>query len=179
MADVMAWWVGPRSGVTVAAGDGEQSEAGDGGDGQRPGGSPGYGVFATADGAFVTLAPLSEPHLWRSIADALELGDELASTSFAERIARLAEVNARVADAVAALTLDDAVARLRRAGAPVAPVLTPEQATSHEQFVARRTIGAAGGVPAPLLPALLAVHPRNEDAAVPAVGEHPGGFRSR
>ena len=87
MADVMAWWIGPRSGVAVDVGED---------DAERPGGSPGYGVFATADGAFITLAPLNEPHLWHAIAEALELGDELAATTFGERIARVGEINARV-----------------------------------------------------------------------------------
>jgi crotonobetainyl-CoA:carnitine CoA-transferase CaiB-like acyl-CoA transferase len=172
MADVMAWWIGPRSGVAVDTGHGG---AGD----ERPAGSPGYGVFATADGAFIALAPLNEPHLWHAIASALELGDELAATTFAERIARVGEINDRVAAAIAALSRDEALARLRGTGAPVAPVLTPEEASTHEQFVARHTLGDAGGVPSPLLPAWLDVHPRAEDAPVPAVGAHPDGFRSR
>ncbi|HEY1738810.1 MAG TPA: CoA transferase [Acidimicrobiia bacterium] len=177
MADVMAWWIGPRGGVAVDVG--EDAGDKDHGDGTRPGGSPGYGVFATADGAFITLAPLSEPHLWQAISTALVLGDELAATTFAERIARVGEINARVAAAIAGMTRDDALERLRRAGAPVAPVLTPEEASTHEQFVARRTLGHAGGVRSPLLPAWLGVHPRAEDAPVPAVGAHPEGFGSR
>src|SRR3954447_25747120 len=76
MADVMTWWIGPRSGVTVDIGD----------DDETPGGSPGYGVCATPDAAYVSLAPLSEPHLWRAIADALDLGEELAAMPFAQRI---------------------------------------------------------------------------------------------
>ena len=134
-------------------------------------------MFATADGAFITLAPLNEPHLWHAIAEALELGDELAATTFGERIARVGEINARVWAAIAAMTRDDALTRLRRTGAPVAPVLTPEEASTHEQFVARRTLGDAGGVASPLLPAWLGVHPRAEDAPVPAIGDHPEGFR--
>ena len=168
MADVMAWWIGPRSGVAV-----------DVGDGARPGGSPGYGVFATADGAYITLAPLSEPHLWRAIAEGLDLGEELASMTFAQRIGDVSGVNARVAKAIVELTRDEALERLQRAGAPVAPVLTPEEASVHEQFVARHTLGDAGGVPSPLLPAWLGVHTRLEDAPIPAVGEHAEGFRPR
>ncbi len=180
MADVMAWWIGPRTGVTVDVHDGEGDPHGEGAaGGAQSGGSPGYGVFATADGAHLTLAPLTEPHLWRAIATALELGEELASTSFAERVARVGEINARVATAIATLTRDDALGRLQRAGAPVAPVLTPEDASTHEQFVARRTLGDASGVLSPLLPAWLGVHPRAGNASVPSVGEHPDGFPGR
>ncbi len=174
MADVMAWWIGPRSGVALDA----TLSQGDP-DGTRAGRSPGYGVFTTSDGAYVTLAPLSEPHLWRAIADALELGEDLASMPFAERIADVAGINASVAQAIAVLTRDEALERLRRTGAPVAPVLSPEEAAVHEQFVARETLGDAGGVTSPLLPAWLAVHERLADAPTPRVGEHPDGFRPR
>lgn len=167
MADVMTWWVGPRTGTAV------------GPDGERPAGSPGYGVFATADGNYLTLAPLSEPHLWRAISDALELGDALSAMPFAERMDRAREIDGRIADAVGALPLADALHRLRASGAPVAPVLTPEQATTHEQFVARGTLGDADGLAVPLLPARLDEQPRLEGAPVPAVGAHPSGFRPR
>ncbi len=179
MADVMAWWVGPRTGVAVdtaprpeASGHGSRASS-------QAGGSPGYGVFATKEHAYISLAPLSEPHLWRAIAEALELGDDLVSTTFAERLARVGEVNAHVAGAIARMSRDEALTRLLRAGAPVAPVLTPEEAAGHEQFVARHTLGSAGGVASPLLPAWLSVHPRLDDAPVPTVGEHPDGFRPR
>src|SRR4029079_16056895 len=61
MADVVAAWVGPSSGVAMRG---------------RPAtarGSPGYGVFACAGGGFVSTAVISEDHFWRGACDALAL----------------------------------------------------------------------------------------------------------
>src|SRR5882724_3237139 len=166
MADVMAWWVGPRSVPTVGT------------EGARPGGSPGYGVFRTFDDRFVTLAPLSEPHLWRAICNGLAL-DDLAEVPFEVRIQQLAAINDRVSAAIAALTFDEAVDRLLTAGAPVAPVLSAEEAATHPQFVARELLTAVDGLPVPVTPALLDVHPRRAAGPVPSVGEHGEGFSRR
>ncbi len=166
MADVMAWWVGPRSVPTVGT------------DGARPGGSPGYGVFRTSDDRFVTLAPLTEPHLWRAICDALQL-DDLAELPFTVRIDRLDEIDRRVRTAIATLPFTVAVDRLREAGAPVAPVLSPEEAATHPQFLAREVLVTVDDLAVPATPALLAVHPRRGAGPVPSIGEHPDGFAPR
>jgi CoA:oxalate CoA-transferase len=170
MADVVAWWVGPRSNVVhdaIASNDEPSSQQG----------SPGYGVFVAADGGLVTLAPLSEPHLWRAICEGLQL-DELADTSFAERLGRIDEIRTAITDAIGALPAATAIERLRAAGAPVAPVLTPEAASVHRQFAARGIVAEVNGVAVPLLPARLDQHPRLGAAPVPSVGEHDG-FRPR
>ncbi len=124
MADVVAWWVGTRSGTANA-------EAG-----SRTVGSPGYGVFRTADGQWIALGVLAEPRLWDALCRALEL-DELAALTFAERLARTDEINATIAGKIASLDSDAAVAQLEAAGAPVTPVLSPEGATEHPQLRAR------------------------------------------
>ena len=82
---------------------------------------PGYGVFSTSDG-YVALGVLGEDHFW----DALnrELGLAFAGLGFAERVARLDEVQAAVASAVATRTRDDLVTSLLAAGVPIGPVLT-------------------------------------------------------
>ena len=100
MADVVAWWVGPRSGTAHTATEG------------RTAGSPGYGVFRTRDDRWIALGVLGELRLWAAICEALEL-DHLAALSFEERMARGDEVNAAVAQAVSRLDRDDALARLR------------------------------------------------------------------
>ena len=84
MADVVAWWVGTRTGTANAEAE------------SRTVGSPGYGVFRAADGEWLALGVLAEQRLWAAICRALELGD-LAGLTFAERLARTDEINATIA----------------------------------------------------------------------------------
>ncbi len=124
MADVVAWWVGTRSGTANA-------EAG-----SRTVGSPGYGVFRAADGAWIALGVLAEQRLWDAICRALGL-EELAPLTFAARLARTDEINAMIAERIAGLGSEVALARLESFGAPVTPVLSPEGATEHPQLRGR------------------------------------------
>lgn len=166
MADVLAWWVGTRSGTAHV-------------DATEPTrGSPGYGVFETRDGAWLALGVLAEERLWRSICDALDL-DDLADTTFADRLGRVEEVNRRVEDAIASLTRDDALERLRACDAPVSPVLTPEEAATHEQLVAREVYVSSAGASVPHLPAHLARHTRAPSTDVPPVDDDAPGFTPR
>jgi crotonobetainyl-CoA:carnitine CoA-transferase CaiB-like acyl-CoA transferase len=163
MADVVAWWVGTRSAVV-------HRDAHD-----RMGGSPGYGVFATRDGRWLALGVLAEDRLWDAIVDALAL-PELRGLSFPERLARTGDLNDRIAAAIAARDHDDALDGLLATGAPVAPVLTPEEATVHPQLRARgvHVSTAAGTVVG--LPARLASDDADRPTAIPEVDEHPEGF---
>jgi crotonobetainyl-CoA:carnitine CoA-transferase CaiB-like acyl-CoA transferase len=165
MADVVAWWVGPRSGTALA------------GRAERAAGSPAYGVFRTADGGWIALGVLGEDRLWQAICHALGL-DALAGLDFAARLDRIEEVEAAVAAAVVALDRDRAVAVLAEAGAPVAPVLRPEDTLTHPQRASRgfHVATAAGEVAA--LPARLA-HAGPWPRTIPAVDEHPDGFAPR
>jgi crotonobetainyl-CoA:carnitine CoA-transferase CaiB-like acyl-CoA transferase len=169
MADVVAWWVGPRSGTAL-----EGSE-------ERRAGSPGYGVFRTADDRWIALGVLGEARLWDGICRALGL-DDLVGLSFADRLARQPEVDGAIAAAVAQLTGDDAVARLVAAGAPVTPVLSPEEATAHPQLAGRRFhVESDAGLVAGL-PAKLGTDARGGNdlpTHVPTADEHPDGFTPR
>lgn len=82
-----------------------------------------YGAYAAKDG-WVVIAALGDK-FWPQLCAALEL-DALAGRADlregAGRLAARAEVDAAVADAVAALSADEACARLRAAGVPHAPV---------------------------------------------------------
>ena len=163
MTDVVAWWVGTSSGVVHADAGG------------RTVGSPGYGVFRTRDDRWLALGVLAETRLWDAIVTALGL-DDLAGLDFAARLAGTAAVNDRIATAVGDLDLDDALARLDARGAPVSPVLTPEEATAHPQLQARdihvtTTAGVVVG-----LPARLAAAGRDVSADLPVLDAHPGGF---
>lgn len=166
MADVVAWWVGPRSGTAHV-------------DASEPTrGSPGYGVFETRDHRWLALGVLAEERLWSSICAALGL-DDLADTTFADRLGRVDGVNARVADAIASLTRDEALERLRANGGPASPVLTPEEAVAHEQLVARDAYTSAAGACVPHLPAHLTHHPRASRTDVPPVDDDAPGFTAR
>ncbi len=161
MADVVAWWVGPRTHVKVAGTDSKQP------------GSPGYGIFETADGGWITLAPLNEQHLWTAICEALGL-DGLALLSFAERLQQIDSIRDAFATAIGELSSAAALDRLSRAGAPVAPALTPEQAAMHPQLVDRGVFTKVGDVTVPTLPSILSEHKRESVGRVPEVGGHEG-----
>ena len=61
MADVIASWVGPHEGTAHRDAD------------EPVRGSPGYGVFETADAKYLTLAVISEDHFWAAVCDALAI----------------------------------------------------------------------------------------------------------
>jgi len=118
---------------------------------------------------------LGEARLWNAIATALDL-DHLVGLDFPTRLARTAEINDEIAATIATLDAHDALKLFARHGAPASPVLTPEEATSHPQLVARgvhveTTAGTVVG-----LPARLDTDGRTCAADIPAVGANPEGF---
>ncbi|MGZ6897053.1 MAG: CaiB/BaiF CoA transferase family protein [Acidimicrobiia bacterium] len=166
MTDVVAWWVGTRSGVA-------HDEAA-----ERTAGSPGYGVFRTRDGHWIALGVLGEQRLWDALVVALGLSD-LVGLDFAARLGRTAEVNDAIGTAIGELDADDALARFEQHGAPASPVLTPEEATAHPQLRARgvHVTTEAGTVVG--LPARLDGDGIARGASIPTVGEHAEGFAAR
>jgi len=164
MADVVASWSGPSSGNVVR------------GRAQPTRGSAGYGVFACADGGWITLAVISEDHFWRAVCEGLELGDELGALRHLERLERFEECQAAVGAACAALTRDEALRRLTRAGAPVAPVLGPAEMAADPQFRDREVVVEAGDGTVRLgFPARLHAHPPRPPGPVPEIdGDRDG-----
>jgi crotonobetainyl-CoA:carnitine CoA-transferase CaiB-like acyl-CoA transferase len=158
MADVIATWSGPSSSNAMR-------------DRATPArGSAGYGVFATADGRFVALGVIAEDHFWSAVCDALALAD-LRALTYAARLDRVEECNARVAAAIASLGCADVLDRLASAGAPVAPVLTAEEMVAEPQFVARGLVERdADGAPRLGFPARLAHHEVASRGRVPEPG---------
>jgi len=162
MADAVQWWVGTRSGTA------HEDQA------NRTVGSPGYGVFRTSDGAWIALGVLGEQRLWDNTCRALGF-DDLSGLAFAARLARTKEINDRIASAIAGLDAAVVLAQLASHDVPASPVLAPEEAGRHPQFLARElhVDTSAGRVAA--LPARLAsggIRP----VRVPAVGQDPEGF---
>ena len=114
MTDVLAHWNGEFDGTAIEGLD------------EPVTGSPGYGVYATADDLWVSLGVIAEDRFWSSLCHALGVED-YATLTYVERLRRHEEVNAAVAGAIAQLTRADTVARLEHAGVPVAPVLTRQE----------------------------------------------------
>jgi formyl-CoA transferase len=139
-------------------------------------GSAGYGAFVCADGRWLTLAVISEDHFWRAVCDGLAIV-ELRELGHHARLDRFEECQAAVANACATLSRDDAVDRLARAGAPVAPVLTAEEMATHPQFRLREVVvDADDGTPRLGFPARFTVHPPRPPGPIPAVGANPDGW---
>jgi crotonobetainyl-CoA:carnitine CoA-transferase CaiB-like acyl-CoA transferase len=167
MADVVAWWVGPRP-HTVHDEDGR---------GRQRTESPGYGVFGTRDGAWIAIGVLAEQRLWDAVCRALGLEDMLGM-SFPARLDHASEVNEEIRSAVSELDASVALERLAVEGAPATPVLDPADAATHPQFIARGLSVATSSGVVPRVPAVFAGDYDAPDA-IPAVGEHPEGFTPR
>ncbi len=132
IADCMAHWVNPRRGPYHEAGMTTLEQ-------QREFAltRPAYGVFPVQDGA-ITIAAL-EAHFWRALIRELGLSqfEGGAYETRAARVAACAEINAAIAEAIAPMTRDAAVARLLAQDIPAAPVLTVDEAAQSEQFAVR------------------------------------------
>jgi crotonobetainyl-CoA:carnitine CoA-transferase CaiB-like acyl-CoA transferase len=112
MTDVLATWTGPAGPGTASESQADTPSA--------P--TPGYGLFATADGGQVALGVVNEQHFWTSLCGELGLHEE-GDLGFDERRGRAAELQQTLAEAIASQPRDELVSRLVRAGVPVSPVL--------------------------------------------------------
>lgn len=147
MTDVVASWIGPRSGNAIK-GRTEPSR-----------GSTGYGVFRCADGGWLALGVIAEDHLWAAVCEGLDIA-ELGALRHFERLDRFEECQGAVIAACAALPRDVAVQRLTAAGAPVTPVLTPEEMGEYPHFRERGVIATdADGELRICFPAVFSGHP--------------------
>ena len=169
MAGVLATWTGAVAPLTEA----ELADPPDG-----PGahadrrGVPGYGTFATADGGYVVLGVISEDHFWGPLCRELGL-DDAAGLDFAARVARLDELQARLAVAIADRRRDEMVEALLAVGVPVAPVLDRDEMVALDHF---RAIGAVTehpwADPAGGFPVRLTHHPARRRLPPPDLDQH-------
>jgi len=123
MTDVLATWTGPSGPRAAGLSKADPPSA--------P--TPGYGLFATADGGQVALGVLNEQHFWANLCGELGLG-EVAALPFDERCGRGTELQRALAEAIATQPRDGLVARLVGAGVPVAPVLDREGMLAAKPF---------------------------------------------
>ncbi len=169
MAGVLATWTGAVAPRTEA----ELSDPGpDRGAGADRRGVPGYGTFATVDDGHVVLGVISEDHFWDPLCHELGLGDA-AGLGFAARLARVDELQARVAGAVVARRRDELVDDLLAVGVPVAPVLDRDEMVALDHF---RAIGAVTAHPwadpAGGFPVRLTHHPARRRRPPPELDQH-------
>jgi len=146
---------------------------------QAMNGMPGYGIYRTADGRLLSLGVLMEDHFWAALCRALDL-EGLEAVGVVERVQRKDELDALVADALAALSEEQALARLAAHDLPVAPILSRREMLEHPHFRARGTVitdAPGSAVPLPALghPARYAVHPARELGPVPELDEAAEG----
>ena len=110
MADVVASWIGPRSGNAIRGRDAATR------------GSTGYGVFRCADGDWIALGVIAEDHFWKAVCAGLGIAG-LGELAYFDRLDRFAECQAAVTAACAALPSEvalgaaDGGGRARHAGA--------------------------------------------------------------
>jgi crotonobetainyl-CoA:carnitine CoA-transferase CaiB-like acyl-CoA transferase len=168
MADVLATWTG-----AVAP----QAEGTD----ENARGVPGYGTFATDGGGFVVLGVLTEDHFWRPLCETLGLPDDVAALGFVDRMARVAQLQPLLADAISKVPRDELVGALLGVGVPIAPVLDRSEMVGLRHFVDRRAVTTEDWAdPATGFPVRFVHHPATRKEPPPEVDQHRGeGFRPR
>lgn len=97
---------------------------------------PGYGVFTTADGAYVALGVAHEDHFWRALCDATGLGEERDLTS-RERFAAHGRLRRQLEEALATRTADEWEELLVAADVPFGRVRSLQEAARSSHASAR------------------------------------------
>jgi alpha-methylacyl-CoA racemase len=131
IADVLATWTG-AVGALTPSGSTEPMD-----------GLPGYGIYRTCDGRFVTIGVLAEDRFWSGLCRVLGLSG-LEHLELADRLRMKKELDASVASAVSHLSLAELQKVLEEHDVPVAPVLTREEMLELEHFRERGTVLADG-----------------------------------
>lgn len=154
MGDVLATWTGT---IRAQAGGADPAVRG----------VPGYGIFETADGRYVTLAVLAEDHFWRALCETLRLG-AVADLGFAARLGRLAELQAQIAAAIRREPQSALIDRLLAANVPAAPVSDRAGMVAHPHFGERGVVTADPWAdPATGYPVRFGAHPARRHSPPP------------
>jgi crotonobetainyl-CoA:carnitine CoA-transferase CaiB-like acyl-CoA transferase len=140
-------------------------------------GVPGYGLFETADGQHLALSIITENHFWAGLCDVLGL-DDARELSFVDRMARIDELQSRIAGAIRGHERDAIVEALLAADAPAAPVLDRNGMLELSHFRERAVSTSDPWAEAAVgYPVTFAVHPATRLTAPPEIDEHRGsGF---
>lgn len=106
------------------------------------------GTYRTADGRWVAVSTSAES-VARRVMDLVGAGGDERFAGFAGRVAHRAEVDALVADWIAARPLDEVLAAFEAADAAAAPVYTVADVAADPHLAARGTLVDVGGTPMP------------------------------
>ncbi len=133
------------------------------------GGAPFYSTYATADGKYVSLAPL-EPKFFAALATALQLDGRFVSRQYDRRV--WPEMREAISKAVLQYTRDEWCQKLEGTDVCFAPVLSFEEAPLHAQATQRRAFVDVGGfaqpAPAPRFSRSVSADPQ----PAPEEGQH-------
>lgn len=110
---------------------------------------PHYGVFRTRDGRFLALGVVDENHFWKALCGCLGLG-RFGGLPLPARTALGPLLRRLVARRLRRRTREDWLRRLGEAGVPATAVLSPVEARTEPQFVARGLFDERGHARAPL-----------------------------
>ena len=161
MSDVLATWTGAAS----PRAEGVDSDAR---------GVPGYGLFATADGGHIAMSVITENHFWAALCDVLGI-DDARDLTFVDRMGRLAELQERLAEAIARHPRDDLVERLLAADAPAAAVLDRAGMLELAHFKSRSvSTSDPWADPSIGYPVQFTNHPARRSSPPPTIDEHRG-----
>lgn len=133
------------------------------------GGDAGYGVYATADGRYMAVAPLEEK-FWRLFCSALGRADW--TSRHGERGVKAAELRRELEDLFVSRTQAQWVELFANVDCCVTPVLNVAEALEHPQFVARGMSVRADGVRQFSPPLKLSGWQFAVDRSAPSRGEH-------
>jgi crotonobetainyl-CoA:carnitine CoA-transferase CaiB-like acyl-CoA transferase len=132
---------------------------------------PGYGLYRTADGRWLSLSIAFEDHFWRALCGALGL-DGLADVPGVERIERRAELQRAIADVLLGRTLAHWERVLEGAAVPHGAVRGPGELLRDPQVVARRMLQEVGGRTYVRQPITVDGTAPGPQSTVPRLGQH-------
>jgi crotonobetainyl-CoA:carnitine CoA-transferase CaiB-like acyl-CoA transferase len=100
------------------------------------GDEPAYGVFRCSDGKLLSLSIAHEDWFWKPFCETTGMGD-LAGMKSRDRLARMAELEARIAGVLATRPRETWIAAFDAAGVPAGPVYDLPEVIEDPQFRAR------------------------------------------
>ncbi len=106
---------------------------------------PTYGLFACADGRWLSLGIVHEDHFWQGLCDAAGLGD-LSSLNFEQRVERAGEIKRRLETTFAKRPSSEWERELMEIDVPAVTVRDLEEALELPQFVTRGPVVQVGAL---------------------------------
>ena len=132
---------------------------------------PHYGLFACADGRWLSLGIVHEDHFWDRFCDVAGL-NELAGVPFAERLDRASEVERAVADVVITRAADEWERVLVAADVPAAAVVELSDVFESAQLASRGVFPSVGARRFVAFPALFSGARAGPTDGPPGLGQH-------